>query len=621
MTLRSAGRALAVPLLAVLAAAPAWARQDADPAPPTDQERFEGVERVTAVDLVVDGAGGLSAGDLEVTEGGEARTVVAVAGEGELEPWRLVVFFDLPLADPDGVRWAADALSERIAELVELGPVEIAVADPEPRTAMPPTRDAGALTRTLSAIAAEAQAGDELVRLRRGVARALAGGTAEAAPGTTAGGGDRTAAEDAELARSAAAEEARYVEERADALLLYLLAAGDDPEAGARRAVLLVTGGWDLDPAAYYRARLGTTPGSEGAAEGTAVPWPDGTRGATEELARTLAAYGWITLALAPPIPEEPEWHLRRRAEVFIDQNHRPEEGEAYIELGRSLAAQGELERAVDAFRDAIHAFYDHPASASRQALAEAELGDVLARMDRLAEAERWWRRATARDAELAARYPGAAAALAEPLAPLEKIADATAGRVVRHDPKQPGVGPLEAAIASLEDRVRVTYQRPGLPDGEVHPVTVSRGRGRSLPAPAWSRSGTPDTVAEARLRRLIDVAATDGADLAPTATLAPNGSAVALRLDPPAGGPLSDPDHRPLLRISLAGLDPDGDVTVRHRTLAPEALPTDGPWTLTVGAGELPADHIPAAVLVEDLLTGIWGAAVVTLPPARTGG
>jgi hypothetical protein len=159
------------------------------------------------------------------------------------------------------------------------------------------------------------------------------------------------------------------------------------------------------------------------------------------------------------------------------------------------------------------------------------------------------------------------------------------------------------------------------LPDGRLHPVTVRRaGRERALPAPGWSRSGTPETVAATRLRRLIDVAATDGAGLDPTATLAPDGRSVAIRLEPPAAGPLADPDHRPALRISVAGLDAEGEVAVRHRTLAPAALPTGEPWALTIGAGELPADHTPAAVLIEDLTTGIWGAAVVGAPESPAG-
>lgn len=600
---RTARTVLAASLLAALAATSAGARQD--PAEQEGDREFAGVERITAVDLVVEAGGGLGAGDLEVVEAGETRTVVAVEADGEREPWRLVIYFELPLADPEGVLWAADALSARADDLVALGPVEVAVADPEPRTALPPTTDAGALGRTLAAIASKAHPGDELVRLRRGVTRELA-----AAPGSA---GDRTAEPDAELARSAALEEARFVAERADALLLYLLTAGAEPGVGARRALILVSSGWDLDPAAFYRSRLGDPSAADG-------PWPDGDRTATEALAHGLAAYGWITLALAPPIPEEPEWHLRRRAQVYIDQNHRPEEGEAYIELGRALAAQGELERAVDAYRDAIHAFYDHPASSARQAVAEAELGDVLARMDRLPEAERWWRKATTRDPSLTARYPGASAGLTEPLAPLELIADATAGRVVRDDPKRPGA--LEAAVDSLDGRVRVTYQRPGLPDGRLHPVTVRRaGRERALPAPGWSRSGTPESVAAARLRRLIDVAAADGAELATTAVLAADGNSVRLELEPPAGGPLADPDHRPALRISLAGLDAEGEVAIHHRTLAPAALPVGEPWTLTLGAGELPVDHTPAAVLVEDLTTGVWGAAVVTPPKPQSGG
>jgi hypothetical protein len=305
---------------------------------------------------------------------------------------------------------------------------------------------------------------------------------------------------------------------------------------------------------------------------------------------------------------------------VALDRLHRPEEGEAYLELGRALAAQGDLGRALDAYRDAIHAFYDHPASAPRQALAEAELGDVLARMERPDEAERWWRRALARDPALAARYPGAAAALAAPRAPLEALAAATAGRVVRDDPDWPGA--LEAALASLEDRVRITFQRPGPPDGGLHPVAVRRaGRERPLPAPGWARAGTPETVAAARLRRLLETGAVEGGTLAVAAALDPSTSAVTVRLAPPGSGPLADPDHQPVLRASLAALGPEGEAAVRHHVPPPPALAAGEAWSFRFDAGDLPPGHQPAAVLVEDLASGLWGIAVVPAPAGSGAG
>jgi len=611
--------AAAVGLAALVCGRPAAAQDEAR------EGGFAGRERVTAVDLVIEATSAPSPAGLEVAEDGQPRQVVSVERAGEAEPWRLVVWFELPLAEPEGVRWAADALAERAAELVELGAVEVVVADPEPRTVLPPARDAEALARTLAAIAQDARAGDELARLRRAVARELA----DAAPGD---------AEAAELARTAAREEERFVAERADALLVRLVDTAAEPGVGSRRALLLVTSGWDLDPAAFYRARLdggeqgeGREPAGgrrvrrargpdapdsaagaappEGVAQAGADGWPEGTGAATEALARTLAAYGWVTLALVPPVPVEPEWHLRRRAEVFIDQSHRPKAGEAFLELARALAAQGEMERAVDTYRDAIHAFYDHPASAPRQAVAEAELGDLLARMERPAEAERWWRRALARDPSLAAGYPGAAAALAAPREPLATLAEATAGRVVRDDLERPRA--LESALASLEDRVRITYQRQGAPDGGLHPVSVRLDdRGRRLPAPAWSRSGTPETVAAARLHRLLATGEAAGATLAASAASEPGG-ALNLRLVPPAHGPLTDPDHQAVLRVSLSTLGPDGETAIRHRAPAAAALTAGEPWVYRF-AVDLPPGHEPAAVLVEDLSSGLWGVTVV---------
>jgi hypothetical protein len=128
--------------------------------------------------------------------------------------------------------------------------------------------------------------------------------------------------------------------------------------------------------------------------------------------------------------------------------------------------------------------------------------------------------------------------------------------------------------------------------------------------------------VAAARLRRLLATGeAAEGATL--TVASAPAGEAgagaasaedraVLVRLVPPAAGPLADPDHQPVLRVSLAALGPDGHATVVHRLPDPAGFTAGEPWTYRIDAADLPSDHEPAAVLVEDLSSGLWGVTVV---------
>jgi hypothetical protein len=130
------------------------------------------------------------------------------------------------------------------------------------------------------------------------------------------------------------------------------------------------------------------------------------------------------------------------------------------------------------------------------------------------------------------------------------------------------------------------------------------------LPAPAWSRSGTPETVAAARLHRLLATGEAAGATLAASAASEPGG-ALNLRLVPPAHGPLTDPDHQAVLRVSLSTLGPDGETAIRHRAPAAAALTAGEPWVYRF-AVDLPPGHEPAAVLVEDLSSGLWGVTVV---------
>jgi VWFA-related protein len=212
--------------------------------------------------------------DLAVLEDGQPRQVVDVAPVAR--PWRVVIYVDRVLASSRTLRTAAGALAQRTAELAGLGTVEVVVAEPQPRDVLPATRDLRAIDEALSRLWISGEGRDDLRVLRQ---RFRDEGGAEGE-------------DPAERTAEAIETEVRLVRRQQDALTEWLLAqSGDGP-----RLLLLVSDGYDRDPAAFY------APGSqrqEGALEETAL-----------ETARTIAALGWT--ALPVPVGETELPDLRR---------------------------------------------------------------------------------------------------------------------------------------------------------------------------------------------------------------------------------------------------------------------------------------------------------------------
>jgi hypothetical protein len=71
--------------------------------------------------------------------------------------WRLVVYVDRVLANPDTLFHSTLALSERSADLARLGGVEVVVADPVPRVVLPASREAKRVREVLADLAGEAR--------------------------------------------------------------------------------------------------------------------------------------------------------------------------------------------------------------------------------------------------------------------------------------------------------------------------------------------------------------------------------------------------------------------------------------------------------------------------------
>jgi VWFA-related protein len=199
----------------------------------------------------------LQAGDLAVTDAGQQRPVTAL---GPLSrPWRIVVYVDRVLTGSRTLRASAGTLAEQAARLSALGSVEVVVAEPQPRVALGATRETAAIDEALSKLWLENDGRDDVRVLRQRFRDEKAEGGVDPA--------DRAA--------QAVDAEARLVRRQQDAFVEWLAAQkGDGP-----RVVFLVSDGFDLDPAKFYR---GPVAEGEGALEKTAL-----------EAARTAAALGW----------------------------------------------------------------------------------------------------------------------------------------------------------------------------------------------------------------------------------------------------------------------------------------------------------------------------------------
>ncbi len=616
------------------------------------QDRTFGEEkRITAVDLVLgfeagavrDWATGgrspndLRAQDFEIFYDRLPRPVIALeTGAGE---WQIVIYFDASLTGAAGLRWAATALAGRSDELTELGEVTIMVADPAPWTLLPPTRDRDRLNASLSQLARFQEGHDELLALRAQVVKEFL----SSAPLQEG----RAATElDADLLSAVAAEEVRLVRARHDDLLLEL---AEHSDGGPYRALLIASGGYDLRPHEFYRSLI-DDPAEE-------PPAAAELGAATDTLARTLAAYGWVVLPLlAPegdPLKEgvrigklrltgpsvevedkRADWQGYNRTILWLvgaryEGKRKPKRAEDFLELGTALHDQGKLAEAEDALRQAIYHFAGDPKTAERQAAAFARLGAVLEAREQTQEANAALRLARRLDPDVAIAAAGPIAGLLDPVAPLETLAESTAGEVVR------GAGDLASALDRLRRRIWLTYQVAGPPDGDLHALEARFKRSRGLIYPGWIRSSTLESVSAARARRLLAGEPTGGT-LAFSAEFVSRerASATALReeatagngehqlgeihlaLEPPQGdapdGYTADPAAQTMLRLTLGIGGPDVEPTVEHRSLGSQTGRET--WSYRVGF-EMPEDRSWLAVLVEDLETGAWGGRLIEVP------
>jgi len=578
--------------LAIATAVPSQAAPE-----PPPKAVFEQLDRLTAIDVTVEvarvkerwAAGEPRPGDFQILLDAQPRSLIGVAPVAPAGGWRTVIYFDIELASARTVRWAAETLAQQATRLTERGRVEVVVADPLPRQLLQPTRDPQALRAVLNQLALHPPGREVLLRLRSEVLQELHRGATELAP--------------AELMVWASGEEVLRVRWQQDRLLAWLLDVGSEDE----RALFWITDGYDLRPADFYASQIDS---EVAAAHQTSLV------AASSELARTVASYGWLTFPLKAPAPQLAlpgkrigKWRLQGLT-AAREADRDPDLAAAYLELGEALQVQGKLEDAERAYRKALHHYYRDPRTADRQAAALAGLGRVLLALGQDASARRAFRQALDLDPQVVLQAGIPAPILISPTAPLEELAQASGGRLLRQ------AGAVAEAIDSWSRRLRLSYQVAGDPDGRLWPLKVLGPGEELLVGPAWGRFSTPLTVAEARLR--LAPSTIDAAGLLPLR--------VDLSLPVSAGAPAK-------LQVALAEgaadllsggalLRTSWGVGVEERLLRSEHRIPESPPVSDLNAWR---DHFEVesadaegwvAVLVEDLLSGLWRVEMVPLRP-----
>lgn len=573
----------------------------------------------------------LAPADLAIEVGGRDRQVVAIEMPDErTEPWDVVLYFDRSLSHTGTLRWAATVLGDRIERLTALGPVTVVTTEPEPSISVDRSRDPEELGAVLGRMALGDTGEDALMALRYE--------TLDARDELLSGEVDGD-----EAVTVLANEERRLVAQSQDQLLGWLL---DRDTHSPRKVLVLVSDGHDQAPEHVYRRLLGL--------DDTGIDTEiDDEPGATDASpsARLLAAYGWTTVVLRAPPPPPPapglrigKWRFskpgittedtgrggpyedaqRDRVPRFLlaigavhEENRDPEKAAAYDELGRARQAQGDLEGAARAYEKAIYHYDDDPDTATEVAGVWHRLGTVYAAQGDVPQATLAFERAVFLDPSRAASEgDGPVVAPRTGDRAIARLAEATSGGLVR------SVSGLEAALADLDRRIRVTFQIAGAPSDQLMPVIVTSTRSRDVVrAAGWARNATPNAVRALRLRRLLD-SGIDAGPLALGVTPRP-GNEDDIAIDVTWATPGNLPELGGLdawLRVSTLMIevaDPPRLPPLAPAEATPLAEAALASWRYTA-QWRAPAKRSLLLVLVEELRTGQWGGVVRTIPRRR---
>lgn len=188
-------------------------------------------------------------------------------------------------------------------------------------------------------------------------------------------------------------------------------------------------------------------------------------------------------------------------------------------------------------------------------------------------------------------------------LEPLRLLADQTGGDTVAVAEELPRI------FDQLAGRWRLYYRTARPLDGRLRPVLVYHPDANKtrLKAPSWARSSTPEALAGARARGLVEGVIGRG-DLPLKATLTGAGGERAVDLVVEWKF-LGDPPPRPFpVRVTVGYSRPGKTPEVEH-TMITIPVPSDVPPTWSHRQPiDPPSDSEWLAVTVEDLFSRQWG-------------
>lgn len=587
---KAAKRALWLKVWPILAlSGVAWAQGQAAEEPFSEVTQVTGRELVVGLPpvnskypLLLKKPPVLEVGDFSLMVDGRRVELTSLTRAGE-RPWRFLLYVDSRLSTSRQVRWMAETVMAELATLLELGSLEIVVARPEPEVVLAPTRSESNAREALSGLALTESTPNGVEELRRDFLQAQ---TRE------------LGMPPAVFASQVLTEESRIVSRQMDRLLNYLAEGVATP--GLSKALLLASGAVDLVPSEFYREALGPS--------GLGGLGPTQLRSQAGELARNVAALGWVTVGLDGPEPEAlllrgkriGKWRFKIPAwsdPAFIvvrEAERDPDLAEAHLERGRASLDVGQPIEAQRELEAAIHHYQRDPRTADRQAIAWRDLGRALEELGSPGAALRASKTAARLDPELVPLYADLVASEATERSMLEEFARAGLGWTV--------TGPDELAdvLESCGRLLVLAYETQQLHDGRLHPLAVRRlDADEGLISSRWSPSGTSEAVAAARVRRLVAENDLETGCLEAEFELleGPERRQVEVVVESPAPAISS-------LRVSVGVVTPHG-VEVAHATA--ERVEGGSLWKTTIG---LPSEVSgPLIAVAEDVITGCWTA------------
>ncbi len=195
-------------------------------------------------------------------------------------PARVTVYVQADLLNRDQLTWAIKGLRNEAGKLVVLGPVDLVVADPEPTMVANGSRTREDLERAVERLKKHVHLYSAIERIRRDFRRDAVG----ASTGIVR-----------HLALTSTAEELRRMGAEADQLRSWNRGEG----RGGGRILVLVSGGFELDPWAYYSQFLDSQSQDRSATEDQRVQLAS----QWEQVSQELAGNGWTVLGFSGGLP------------------------------------------------------------------------------------------------------------------------------------------------------------------------------------------------------------------------------------------------------------------------------------------------------------------------------